>query len=302
MSEPALASRKDSLPGHIYEDDRNQFTHFSAEPNNFPRPSAQIPNIPCLTRAALTADEHTAVRYERTSTPAPYIPGHFGSMSSDGSGSLISPISSIDLEKSLAQENASRKPRRDPEKAINHAMGETNQQTAISHAATMTYFEDDGDDSRGVQEKHAVKILFFLSGPCVVLSTINTVWTCISLIITLLSQPVRLCARRLTFGQQLGSLLGPALNLQLRCIHMPLQPHANEDASYHTLMLVAVHMINPFLSLVLMFVAWVFAAYWVVSLVLGDPAGMDKRDDGRDAVLSLRKWWEMWLMRGVKEE
>lgn len=302
MSKPALASLQNSLPGRIYDQDGDPFSNPSAEPIQRPRPCLQIPSNPRLMRAIVTADENTADGHARTPPHSPYKAGYFGSMSSDGSGSLMSPISSIDLEKSLAQEKATRKLRRDPEKAVHHAMGEADQQTAISHPPTMTYFEDDADDTRRVQEQHAVKILLFLSGPCVVLSALNAVWTCISVIITLLSQPVRLCAKRLTFGQQLGGLLGPALNLQLRCIYMPLHPHANEDASYHTLMLVAVHLLSPFLSLALVFVAWVFAAYWVVSLVLGDPAGMDKRDDGRDAVLSLRKWWELWLLRGIKEE
>lgn len=153
-----------------------------------------------------------------------------------------------------------------------------------------------------MQEEKAVKILLFLSGPCVLLSAINTVWACIAVVITLLSQPIRLCAKRPTVGQQLAGLLGPTLNLQLRCIYTPLPPYANEDGSYDSFMLFAGHILSPFLSFIMMFAAWTLAVYWITSACVGDPAGQDKRDDGKDTVLGLTKWWEKWLMRSVKHE
>merc|ERR1712070_74782 len=109
----------------------------------------------------------------------------------------------------------------------------------------------DEDDGRRTQEKKAVQILAYLAGPCVVLSFLNCFWAIISIILTLFTQPVRLCARRPSFGQQLGGLLGPALNLQLKSIYTPLKPHANEDMSYHSFALVMVHILSPFLGCVL---------------------------------------------------
>lgn len=224
-------------------------------------------------------------------------------MSSNGDSLLMTPVSSIDLEKrSIAQEQARRQSERDPEKAMYKARNDSRQQTSMGDAASLSYTENDEDeDGRRLQEKKAVQILLFLSGPCVILSALNTAWACISLVITLLTQPVRVCAKRPTFAQQLGGLLGPALNLQLRCIYTPLAPHANEDSSYHTATLLMVHICSPFLSLGMMLVAWVLGVYWVSSVVVDDPAGMDKRDDGRDTVLWLRGWWEGWLLRSVKE-
>ncbi|KAF2768601.1 hypothetical protein EJ03DRAFT_253311, partial [Teratosphaeria nubilosa] len=237
------------------------------------------------------------------------VSGMFGSFSSVESGSTFAttPPSSVDLEKSsIASEQApSRASRasRDPEKAMSHARNESQQMHYAGDSGSLSDANEEGGASGGrrSQEDNAVKILFFLSGPCVLLSVLNTMWTCLSLFITVLSQPVRICARRLSFGQQLAGLLGPALNLQLRCIYTPLPPHANEDTSYHTPMLITVHMLSPFMSLGVMFMAWVLAAYWLCSAILGDPAGMDKRDDGRDTVLGIRRWWEKWLMRSIVE-
>lgn len=162
--------------------------------------------------------------------------------------------------------------------------------------------EDEAAEAKRIQEAKALKILLFLAMPCVALSFLNAIWTFISLIITLFSQPVRLCARRPSFGQQLGGLLGPSLNLQLKCIYTPLPPHANEDTTYHPWMLVMVQLLSPFLSLGVMIAAWVTAAFWISSLVVGDPSGLDRRDDGNDTVLALRTFWEKWLYRSIRDE
>lgn len=233
------------------------------------------------------------------------------SMSSSGDSSSMTPISSIDLEKSagLEREAESRKKQRtsrDPEKAVHSpergGLGDRDRRR--SNTSRVSYSEDDDDryDSRRIQEEKALKILLFLAMPCVVLSFLNLIWTLISLAVTAMTQPVRLCARRPSFGQQLGGLVGPALNLQLKSIHTPLPPHADEDSSYSTGMLMVVMLLSPFLSLGMMLAAWVSAVFWISSAVVGDPAGMDKRDDGRETVLALRDWWERWLVRSMREE
>merc|ERR1712070_1013455 len=161
------------------------------------------------------------------------------------------------------QTPAARRTERDPEKAARSSRRSTQRPANMGDSISLTYSDDDyneDDNGRRTQEKKAVQILAYLAGPCVVLSLLNCFWAVISLILTLFTQPVRLCARRPSFGQQLGGLLGPALNLQLKSIYTPLKPHANEDMSYHSFALVMVHILSPFLSFVLMFVAWVLAS------------------------------------------
>lgn len=181
-----------------------------------------------------------------------------------------------------------------------------NSPNRAAHNTSLTYDADEDDDEelnegKRKQNEKAVKILVFMSGPCVLLSGVNTIWAIIALIITVLTQPIRICAKRPSFGQQLAGLLGPTLNLQLRCIYTPLSPHANEDGSYHSGMLFIGHIVSPFISMAIMFASWVLAIYWLCSGVVGDPAGQDKRDDGKETVLGLRNWWEKWLMKGVKD-
>ena len=283
-----------------------------------PQPCAQPLYSSRLPRRA-DGNEGTNTRHDRYRQQTANTRYKPGSMSSTGDSAVMTPVSSVELEKaSLTKENepmrSSRDSKRskgsrgnrgsrDPEKAFPGSGNNSNRPSNRGASNRVAYMEDDDEPDEGqrVQEQNAVKVLLFLSGPCVILSSINTAWACIALVITALTQPIRLCAKRPSFGQQLAGLLGPTLNLQLRCIYTPLPPYANEDASYHTFMLVMVHILSPFLSFVMMFAAWVLAVYWVSSAMVGDPAGQDKRDDGKETVLGLRRWWERWLMRSVKE-
>lgn len=246
-------------------------------------------------------------------------PHKSASISSTGTTSTMTPISSIDLEKSRHSQpepverkhhstGADRQSRErnvtDPEKATHNQARISPNRHSPQDVERVPYFEDEEvDENRQLQEKQAVKILLHLAGPCVVLSFLNAIWMLISLMITAMAQPVRLCARRPTFGQQLGGLLGPALNLQLKCIYTYLPPHADEDTSYRPGTLLVTQALSPFLSLGLMIAAWVVAVFWVSSAVVGDPAGTnDKRDDGRETALALRDWWERWLTRSIGDE
>jgi len=241
----------------------------------------------------------------------PYIEtGHkSASMSSGGTT-----MSSFDLEKGMSGSKAKQDRRskrdstRDPEKVFynaqtprSHRSARHSRRQSRDDVESVMYSDAESEVDAGLalQEAKAMKILFFLSGPVIALSFLNLFWTLISLIITVLSQPVRLCARRITFGQQLASLLGPALNLQLKSIYTPLPPHANEDGVFHPGMLVFVHLVSPILSIGVAIAAWVVAAYWLMAGIVGDPAGMDKRDDGRETVLGLRRWWENLMLKGI---
>lgn len=227
-----------------------------------------------------------------------------GSMSSGGS-SFITPISPVDLEKAVLAHVPKKSPPPRPEVRRVSRQSRSSVPQSMSDHIRMQYAEEEEDGERNgtrLQQEKAVKILSFLSGPCVLLSVLLSAWTVLSILITTFTQPVRLCARRPTFGQQLAGLLGPALNLQLKCIYTPLPPHANDDRSYHAFTLVMVHTLSPLISLGMMFLAWVLAVYWASSAVVGDPAGTDNKDDGRETVLGLRHWWENYLMRSVMGE
>ncbi|KAI5369534.1 hypothetical protein Slin15195_G004100 [Septoria linicola] len=286
----------------------------------FATPPIVYSTLPARPEPAAYVDSHErSIGHSRPALPHTHsqhdsetFPTKSASMSSAGTKSTT-PTSSIDLEKAGGlgrEEGLSRKQRqsnRDPEKAVyspsRHSRYSRERYPGDDNGRRVAYLEDeDMEESQHVQEENALKILLFLAGPCAILSFLNALWTILSLVITLMTQPVRLCARRPSFSQQLGGLVGPALNLQLKSIFTPLPPHADEDTSYRSGMLVLVMLLSPFLSMAMMLAAWVAAIYWVSSAVVGDPAGLDKRDDGRETVLTLRKWWENWLVKSMREE
>lgn len=312
MPEPTLAPRHND---HGLVSD--PFATPTLNPADMPTPPEPIAQI--ASRAQLQTSQEMSSRpstlHGGFNNDQPNYPYKSESMSSNGTGFTMSPISSIYLEKSSSparksshrKEQSASKDRhskerrsRDPEKAIySPSRGSYDRRPVTDRVA---YLEDDElDESRELQERNAVKILLFLSGPVVVLSFLNAIWTLISVVITTLAQPVRLCARRPNFGQQLGGLLGPALNLQLKSIYTPLPPHADEDLSYRPGMLLVVQFLSPFHSLGIMLASWVIWIYWISSAVVGDPAGTDKRDDGRETALMLRDWWEGWLVKSMRE-
>ncbi|CAK3888211.1 hypothetical protein MYCFIDRAFT_210176 [Lecanosticta acicola] len=330
MTAPALTPRaSDQESADVYA------SHPFATPTST---AAELPSPPEPAAQLLSKSQPHHVRGSSTRPPMinrPLSEDHgayshkSSAVSSTASSPITSPISSIDLEKHAMSREASPKKQgrtsrdrqsrhsrhsrhsrysrhsrdrssRDPEKAV-HSPPHLHRNRRLE-AEQIAYEYDDVDETRQMQEAKAVKILLYFSGPCVVLSFLNSIWTFITVIISLLAQPVRLCARRPSFGQQLGGLLGPALNLQLKSIYTPLPPHADEDLTYRPGLLVAVQLLSPFLSLGMMIAAWVVAVFWISSAVVGDPAGMDKRDDGKETVLSLRNWWERWLVRSMREE
>ena len=48
--------------------------------------------------------------------------------------------------------------------------------------------------------------------------------------------------------------------------------------------------------------AWIVAVYWLLAAVVGNPDGLDGRSDGRELVLSTRRWWKGWLGLAVLNE
>jgi len=291
----------------VFVDD--PFASPASQAMDHPRYPEACAQLPPRTSTGPTNKDGPLASTEQPSTAA--TSQKSASMSSAGTT-----MSSFDLEKGLAKEQDKQQNRRskrdsarDPEKAFYNAQAPARSHRSPRHshrpsrddAESVVYSDADSeiDEGLALQEANAIKILLFLSGPVIALSFLNLVWTLISIVITALSQPVRLCARRITFGQQLASLLGPALNLQLKSIYTPLPPYANEDGVFHPGMLVFVHIVSPILSIGVAIAAWVVAAYWLMAGIVGDPAGMDKRDDGRETVLGLRRWWENLMLKGI---
>ncbi|KAJ5780198.1 hypothetical protein N7457_005358 [Penicillium paradoxum] len=148
-----------------------------------------------------------------------------------------------------------------------------------------------------------------------------------ALFFALLVSPFRLCSfspylRSTRFTSQLCDLLSPVLHIHERlvCLQPPSvkerssstqwirsEPDSDQPSvvserneSYSIFASIAILVLSPFLSIVILLFAWTAAFFWVFTMVLGNPDGTERKDDGRTAVLGVCKWWRSWLCKARK--
>lgn len=130
---------------------------------------------------------------------------------------------------------------------------------------------------------------------------------------------MRLCSiipRNTTFRSRFCTLLAPALHIHERLICLPRSrshrspstqgiysneaypyPPGEADPSdgYTVCGLIAVLILSVFLCIGLLPVTWIVAFFWIFAMILGNPDGTERKDDGRAAVLGVMRWWQSWL-------
>jgi hypothetical protein len=72
------------------------------------------------------------------------------------------------------------------------------------------------------------------------------------------------------------------------------------DLHYQPATLVFVYLAAPILSFGVAIAAWVSASFWIFAIIMGNPDGTERRDDGRATVLGVRNWWEKYLLSAVR--
>ena len=120
-------------------------------------------------------------------------------------------------------------------------------------------------------------------------------YSAVAALALILSTPCCLCFSQQPLALRLRNALNPPLNLQLSIIYSASD---STNSTGRASMLTVVHLLSPFYAIFIAVSACVAAAFWFYTGILGDPDGRDK-DDGRATVLGVRRWWEMWLERGL---
>lgn len=155
------------------------------------------------------------------------------------------------------------------------------------------------------------------------LSLVTCLYTIFSIVFVTLLSPLRLCAptsffRSTSFSTQLCQLLVPALHMNERIMQPRKSRHRRRSSqgtssndpyrssplsltdSYYPANLIYVLLLAPFLCLGLVLAAWTAAFFWVFTMMMGNPDGTERKDDGRAAVLGVTNWWRKWLNRAKK--
>ncbi|KAL1647336.1 hypothetical protein SLS58_002664 [Diplodia intermedia] len=144
-------------------------------------------------------------------------------------------------------------------------------------------------------EDKTFRILLHLSGFACLVSFAISLWTLFAVVIAALLQPLRFCSMRPDYREQLVQFLSPLLRLQFRLIYS-----APLSSMYNTPLLFVVCLLSPFVAIGVAIAAWVSASFWIFAAIIGDPGPKDGHNDGREAVLTVRSYWESWLLRALR--
>ncbi|KAL2872687.1 uncharacterized protein BJX67DRAFT_376484 [Aspergillus lucknowensis] len=161
----------------------------------------------------------------------------------------------------------------------------------------------------------AVLMLFRMSLPIPLISILTSLYTIFGLLFTLIVSPLRLCScipyfRKTSFRTQICDLLVPQLHLHERLIGLqrvranPVYNDGDRSSatdygeSYSVGGLIMVLLLSSLMSFGLLLLAWTAAFFWIFAMILGNPDGTERKDDGRAAVLGVTRWWQIWLGKG----
>ena len=128
----------------------------------------------------------------------------------------------------------------------------------------------------------------------------SAIFSIFAVFVVIVLLPLRICRRESSSSTVLIRMVGPVFRNHLQMIY------AKSLSSAHTFefspsCLVFIHIISPIISIGNAIAAWVSAVFWVFAIIMGNPDGTEKRDDGRATVLGLRDWWEKCLLYAIRK-
>lgn len=168
-----------------------------------------------------------------------------------------------------------------------------------AHHTTIHYSTDEDCEDGNEPEDHSVWILIYLSSLSPFLAVLFALYAVLTTAIILLLLPFSFfCTERKPLRSQLHFFLTPPIGFQLGLIYSDIRVSTTvgDDVS----MLILVNMCSPFYAIWISASAWVAAFFWAFTAIMGDPDGKDGKDDGREAVMGVRRWWERWLERALQ--
>jgi hypothetical protein len=72
-----------------------------------------------------------------------------------------------------------------------------------------------------------------------------------------------------------------------------------DELEFRAWRLIAVQILSPVVSVGVAIVGWIAAPFWIFAIIMGNPDGTERRDDGRATVLAVRNWWERCLLKAA---
>lgn len=160
--------------------------------------------------------------------------------------------------------------------------------------APMYYMPPEAEEE--VENDHAIWILAWLSLLDPIYSIVGAVYALLTVGVVILLTPLRLCDSSASPQKLTIQLLSPIHAKHLRFIFAEV----DDLLEYRALLLVIIYLFAPLISFGVAIAAWVSASFWVFTLIMGNPDGTERGDDGRNAVLYFRNKWALYLIKAFK--
>lgn len=179
------------------------------------------------------------------------------------------------------------------------SMSDTARRARDDNSAILRYFQEQEGQAR--DDDHAISVLAFLSTLDPLYSALTAIYSILIGLIFLVCSPICICNKTFSPGNIIIRSLAPLLKKHLQFIHAESMDELH-TLDFSPIMLVLVHAVSPLLSIGVAISAWVAACFWLFALMMGNPDGTERSDDGRATVLRLRNWWETFLLSSAKRQ
>ncbi|KAF7509401.1 hypothetical protein GJ744_008124 [Endocarpon pusillum] len=155
------------------------------------------------------------------------------------------------------------------------------------------------DELSEQSEDHAIWVVFWLSLLDPLYCILAAFYTIIILFPLLLITPLYICNSACDLPSSIVRFVSPVLrrHLNILCAEPKKGRH---NLQFNPISLIMVYLAAPMFSLGVAIAAWVSASFWVFAIIMGNPDGTERRDDGRATVLAVRNWWERCLLSAVR--
>lgn len=127
----------------------------------------------------------------------------------------------------------------------------------------------------------------------------GAIYTVLAVLVLLLLLPVRLFKKDACVRDHVIRALAPFYRNHLELICAPSVEEAHTFV-FKPFTLILVNLASPILGIGVAVAAWIAGAFWGFAIIMGNPDGTERRDDGRDAVIHVRDWWEGYLLTALR--
>lgn len=151
--------------------------------------------------------------------------------------------------------------------------------------------------------QHARNQQIYLSVLAPLLALPIALYTLVIGTLLLLLFPLCFCLKQSPISARFRHSLSPLLVFQLGLVYSSYDiddPVRSETSGVVVLFLVS--MLSPLYAMAIAVATWIAGVFWFYTAILGNPNGREDRDDGREAVLAVRGWWERWLIQSLEPE